>query len=400
MMRKKSNHIADSVISACHPERKLLSFSVYSFLFVTLSLSLISCRKDLPLPTDGEVLFSVTGQLEGKKWQLEAGIDDYYLDTDHGIDDEAVREFSGHFRPTDCKDCRESLKLVIRDYKRDISTEAVNLDSVFKDQFYLYRGEVPVPDGRTFRFRGHSGGTPPYEYMWDFGDGNTSSEAEPKHQFTGDSAYQVSVYIKDANGCSDQSRNEVVTGERFNQCDIEFIATPQGSSQIHLDIDYPNIEQDFPFVLWSFGDGTVAQGTYSPTHTYDFPGIYEVKMVLFSPDGQICCDIKNIYSEPSETCASYIAYRSANPTPALRRIYLIYTDDQGKRYTTDYFEGQPDDSYFELLDWETYKDDPDGQPTVKLEVKFQCRLFEIDNEDNYIDLNDASARFAVAYPDD
>ncbi|MEL7530767.1 MAG: PKD domain-containing protein [Bacteroidota bacterium] len=369
-------------------------------ILIFCGLALVSCRKDLPLPTDGEVLFSVEGRLDGKKWQLEAGIDDYFLDTDHAIDDEAVREFSGHFRPTDCKDCRENLKIVIRDYKRDISTEPVNLDSIFKDQFLLYRGEVPVPDGRTFRFRGHSGGTPPFEYQWDFGDGHTSTEAEPKHQFAGDSAYLVSVFIKDANGCSDQSRNEVATGERFNQCEIEYIATPQGNSQVELDVAYDGIEQDFPFVLWSFGDGSVAQGAYSLTHTYDFPGIYEVKMVLFGADGQVCCDIKNIYSEPSETCASYIAYRSANPTPELRRIYIVYTDDQGRSYTTDYFEGQPDESFFELLDWETYKEDADGQPTVKIDASFQCRLFEIGNEENYVELEDMNARFAVAYPED
>ncbi|MEL6650366.1 MAG: hypothetical protein AAFQ87_06110, partial [Bacteroidota bacterium] len=106
------------------------------------------------------------------------------------------------------------------------------------------------------------------------------------------------------------------------------------------------------------------------------------------------------YSEPSQTCATYIAYRSANPTAELRRIYLIYTDNDGKRFTTDYFEGQPDESFFELLDWETYKEDPDGQATVKLDVAFQCRLFQVDDESNFIDLNGAKASFAVAYPED
>ncbi|MEL7065169.1 MAG: hypothetical protein AAFP00_15620 [Bacteroidota bacterium] len=167
-----------------------------------------------------------------------------------------------------------------------------------------------------------------------------------------------------------------------------------------MEIDYDGVEQDFPFVLWSMGDGTVISGSYSFTHTYASTDIYEVKMVLFGPGGGLCCDIKNVYSEPSQTCATYIAYRSANPTAELRRIYLIYTDNDGKRYTTDYFEGQPDESFFELLDWETYKEDPDGQATVKLDVAFQCRLFQVDDESNFIDLNGAKASFAVAYPED
>ncbi|MEL6591509.1 MAG: PKD domain-containing protein, partial [Bacteroidota bacterium] len=231
-----------------------------------LLLSLLACRKDLPLPPDGEVLFSVEGELAGQNWRLDAGLDNYFLDTDHGIDNEGVREFWGHFRPVDCKDCRESLQIVIRDYKRDVSSEPVNLDSVFHDQFYLYRGEVPQPDGRTFRFKGHSGGTPPFEYDWDFGDGHTSTEAQPKHQYAeSDSAYQVSVRIKDSQGCWDESRNEVATGEKFNECGLEFTATPLGNGQVQVEIDYDGVEQDFPFVLWSMGDGTVISGSYSFT---------------------------------------------------------------------------------------------------------------------------------------
>jgi PKD repeat protein len=49
------------------------------------------------------------------------------------------------------------------------------------------------------------GGTPPYEWKWDFGDGQKSTEANPKlsHVYEKPGTYMVEVTIDDAGGDSD-----------------------------------------------------------------------------------------------------------------------------------------------------------------------------------------------------
>jgi PKD repeat protein len=45
-----------------------------------------------------------------------------------------------------------------------------------------------------------AGGTPPYQYQWDFGDGTTSDEAAPAHTFLSGGSYAVILVVRDAIG--------------------------------------------------------------------------------------------------------------------------------------------------------------------------------------------------------
>ena len=45
-----------------------------------------------------------------------------------------------------------------------------------------------------------SGGTSPYTYSWDFGDGQTSNEVSTQHQFQQPGTYNVALTVTDANG--------------------------------------------------------------------------------------------------------------------------------------------------------------------------------------------------------
>ena len=55
-----------------------------------------------------------------------------------------------------------------------------------------------------------TGGTAPLTYAWDFGDGTTSSEVAPEHQWSSSGTYTVSVTVTDSLGSHD-SKNLTVT---------------------------------------------------------------------------------------------------------------------------------------------------------------------------------------------
>lgn len=57
-----------------------------------------------------------------------------------------------------------------------------------------------------------SGGFPPYSYQWDLGDGATSTEGNPRHAYTKDGTYTVSLTVTDDRGNSlTKTRTDYIT---------------------------------------------------------------------------------------------------------------------------------------------------------------------------------------------
>jgi gliding motility-associated-like protein len=55
-------------------------------------------------------------------------------------------------------------------------------------------GEILYTDNRSLNAT---------EYLWDFGDGNTSTEAEPQHKYTEAGTYSITLIARNGNGCAD-----------------------------------------------------------------------------------------------------------------------------------------------------------------------------------------------------
>ena len=70
-----------------------------------------------------------------------------------------------------------------------------------------------VKEGESIRFTAEiSGGFSPYTYEWDFGDGNTSTEANPRHSYKSDGDYTVTLKVTDdRGGTADNERAGYVT---------------------------------------------------------------------------------------------------------------------------------------------------------------------------------------------
>ncbi|NLL90405.1 MAG: PKD domain-containing protein [Dehalococcoidales bacterium] len=56
------------------------------------------------------------------------------------------------------------------------------------------------------------GGFAPYSYVWDFGDGKTSNEANPRHEYNKPGSYTISLTVTDDRGNTKmQARNDYIT---------------------------------------------------------------------------------------------------------------------------------------------------------------------------------------------
>ncbi|MBR9831152.1 PKD domain-containing protein [bacterium] len=121
-------------------------------------------------------------------------------------------------------------------------------------------------------------------YQWDFGNGMTSTLANPSTTYNSFGVYTVSLTVRDASGCSDtRTQNGYVTIQPINaDFSIDFDSICQG-----LPISFTNNSVGSNFFLWDFGDGNSIVSN-APTHTYSHYGTYRVK--LTARFGSNCID--------------------------------------------------------------------------------------------------------------
>lgn len=105
-------------------------------------------------------------------------------------------------------------------------------------------------------------------YMWDFGDGNTSTLQDPGHTFAAPGNYTVCLTADDGN-CQGASCQTVTVG-----CAAPtpgFSASASGLMTTFNNTTVGTVTAQ----LWDFGDGNISTAL-SPTHTFAAPGTYTV----------------------------------------------------------------------------------------------------------------------------
>ncbi|GAB4132781.1 MAG: hypothetical protein Fur0041_04410 [Bacteroidia bacterium] len=124
-------------------------------------------------------------------------------------------------------------------------------------------------------------------YLWNFDDaGATSTSAVPYHTFTTAGCHDVSLTITAPPGCA-VTQTVPCMINTLPQPTSAFTATPT-----FTDINNPTIEFDNNSTggnnhIWNFGN-SVTSGEWSPTYTYETPGIYPVTLIVTNSFG--CSD--------------------------------------------------------------------------------------------------------------
>lgn len=118
----------------------------------------------------------------------------------------------------------------------------------------------------------------PLAYIWDFGDGQTSSSSSPSHLYSTSGSYDVrlmasSTYCKDTLIKSDFAIVDGVLGVDFTS-DIVYGCEPYTQVQF---LDLSSIHATAWF--WDFGDGITSTES-SPLHIYTAPGTYDVSLKI------------------------------------------------------------------------------------------------------------------------
>lgn len=136
-------------------------------------------------------------------------------------------------------------------------------------------------------------------WLWTFGDGQSSTEQNPTHNYLDNGTYTVCLKVISTDG------TECCVDEQCHEIDVECDEAPcTVEPYFNWDFCWDDCVFDFNGFalnygtgqvggwLWDFGDGTTAVGK-NPSHTFPGPGSYEVCLTifLFTPDGS-CCEVK------------------------------------------------------------------------------------------------------------
>lgn len=119
---------------------------------------------------------------------------------------------------------------------------------------------------------------PVASYLWDFGDGTTSTLKNPSKLYDVSGIYEASLKIVTVSGCIDTIKKEIKVGTRPK---AGFSADPLLVCPEDI-VDFTNESTGAPNeFLWFFGDGGTSKD-YNPTHQYNDTGWMRVTLIAFN----------------------------------------------------------------------------------------------------------------------
>jgi PKD repeat protein len=147
------------------------------------------------------------------------------------------------------------------------------------------------------------------EWLWDFGDGNTSTDQNPTHTYNTAGDWTVTLTVTDGHGCSD-AETKVDYIDANDGPTADFSADPL-SCCTPLEVSFTDQSAEGSNAitewLWDFGDGNTSIDQ-NPTHTYNTAGDWTVTLTV--TDTHACSD--------TETKVDYIV---SNDGPATGFTY-------------------------------------------------------------------------------
>lgn len=159
-------------------------------------------------------------------------------------------------------------------------------------QFILKAKAKVSPDSSgcapfTVQFQNNS--TYAQSYLWDFGDGTTSTDSiPPPKTYTTPGVYIVKLIARNLNACNVTNDTSFITiVVDTNAIDASFTYNPIDTCGPYR-ASFTNTSSESPLpgaaawtkYTWKFGDGTVFNGKNPPVHNYATPGTYVVTLIM------------------------------------------------------------------------------------------------------------------------
>ena len=125
----------------------------------------------------------------------------------------------------------------------------------------------------------------PTTWLWDFGNGNTSTLKNPIAIYNNPGIYDVKLTVSDLGSTDSKTIFSLV--KVFDNPEIVILSDSSESGCIPLTVNFENLvlyDSSFTSFLWDFGDGGFSN-SISPIHTYNQSGEYDISLLITDING-------------------------------------------------------------------------------------------------------------------
>ena len=372
------------------------------YFIITLFIILYSCKGKIdPVEKQSNPVFVFSAELEEDSLIVPvnfiSGVDGIFMYSSFEKDDDGVYNFIGDYGDIDGN---SKLKISFRDYKEREPNEKIDIENVIIVGKGAYKGTVNeerIFYKAYFNNSSYSGSS----YMFNFGDGNILpiQTGSFSHIYSEKRMYMVDL-IATHSICNSVIHKEIYVDEvncfvdfDFNLDTNNFLGTGRISEQ----------GSTGPYeYIWSIDGNTgLLQGSdTSWSYYFSLDGVKLIEVEQL--DGNLCVSkaSKNVdvyYGFPSYCMANfeYMGYEEivVNNLTYFNSIYVEWTDEDGTVYSTKYTNQEGN---IKITSVEEFDVNENGEKTIKVDVEFDCTLYNEEGESK--ELVNAKATLAVAYP--
>ncbi|HQC11852.1 MAG TPA: PKD domain-containing protein, partial [Methanoregulaceae archaeon] len=158
----------------------------------------------------------------------------------------------------------------------------------------------------------------PATWVWEFGDGATSTAQNPSHTYQEIGTYTVTLTV--SNECGSDSTSAPINAICLEPV-ANFTADPD-SGYAPLTVQFTdNSENNVNSWLWDFGDETTSE-EQNPTHTFTGIGEYTVTLTVWND-----CGTDSTSAPITTSCLEPVAAFTADPTSGYAPLTVQFTDN-------------------------------------------------------------------------